>query len=274
MSDSSILPVFIAGTILFVIFIFFLIAYMVVHKNKQNKFLVEKNRMIFEHESKLLRARIEEQENTLQNISKEIHDNIGQTLGFVQMNMHMITKLATAPRQVEMLAQTTELLTSVHKDIRNLSHTLNSDYIKNIGLIEALQKEADHINATKDIVCEVEITGEYCELVPEKSLDIYRIAQEVVHNALKHAQATVIKIRLIYEPDHFILSVSDNGVGFNKDKIFELEGIGLLNIFQRARFLEGKINIQTAPDMGCTVTLTVPVERYEPNEPSMGTAFK
>jgi signal transduction histidine kinase len=269
MRNSYIIPIFIAGTILFVVFVFFLIVYLIVQKNKQNKYLLEKNKLIFEHESKLLRTRIEEQESTLQNISKELHDNIGQTLGFAQMNMHMISKLATAPRQIELLKQANELLSNVHEDLRNLSHTLNSDYIKNIGLVEALQKEADYINAAQNIVCELEITGKYHDLPSEKALDVYRIAQEAIHNSLKHANASMITVRLIYEPDCFILSVADNGVGFNRDKIFELEGIGLLKIFQRARLLEGKINIQTSLGTGCTIILTIPGVRYESKEPEM-----
>ncbi|XZF13921.1 sensor histidine kinase [Chitinophagaceae bacterium MMS25-I14] len=266
MYSPYIIPLFIAGTILFVVIIFFLIAYLLVQKNKQNRFQIEKNKMTFDHENRLLRTRIEEQEKTLSGISREIHDNIGQVLSFMGMNLQVITRLAHDEKQLNLLGKSQELLRQVINDVRNISHSLNSDYIKSLGLADALQKEADHINAASNILCEFMIKGEYHPFAAEEDLLIYRIAQEAIHNVIKHAHASALHILLIYERDNFTLSVTDNGAGFNKDKIFELQGAGILNIFQRAKLLGGKIDIQTAPGAGCTITFRL--QGHRPTHPA------
>ncbi len=101
------------------------------------------------------------------------------------------------------------------------------------------------------------VEGEHATLRPEKELLIYRIAQEAMHNSTKHSKATDLVITLTYAPDSFTMSVADNGVGFDTQKVYELKGIGFLNMLQRAKLLNGTLDIQSKPSAGCKIIVHV-----------------
>ncbi len=259
MENDYIISIAVAGTILFVVFVFFLVAYLVVHKRKQNAFQLERH----DHENKMLRARMEEYERALTQISKEIHDNIGQEISFVRMHMQMIAKLSVDTQQAALIRKAGELLHQIDKDIRSLSHTLNSDYVRVRGLCDILRKDAEHITAAKNIICTLKVKGESRTLCQEKELLIYRIAQEAISNAVRHAEATCINILIVYEQSSFTISISDNGLGFDPKVTSGMDGIGFLNMHQRAKILHGKIDLASVPNKGTTITLIIKNVIYE-----------
>src|SRR5579872_2947811 len=184
MTDQYIIPLFVAGSLLLTIFAFFLVAYLLVQKNKQNAYQLEKHQMAFDHQNNILRTKLEEQENTMDQISKELHDNIKSVLGFAQMNMYRISELANSSEQALLLDKTTAILGQVIDDLHNISHSLNSNFVKYFGLIETLTKELENIQLSKKITNDVEIIGDPVSLGPEKELHIFRIAQEAIQNCV------------------------------------------------------------------------------------------
>jgi two-component system NarL family sensor kinase len=257
MNDKYLIQVFISGTILLMLFVFFIVAYLLVQKQKQNAYHIEKNKMIFDHQNKLLTARFEEQEQTMNLMSKEIHDNIGQLLTFTQMNLSVIGKYASDQRQIGLIDRTKMLLDQIKNDVRNISHSLNSDFIKERGLVSVLEDELESIKFSQEIDCKINITGGKADFDPGKELLIYRIAQEAIHNITKHAKASKITIALSYDPDIFTMSIADDGVGFEKQRIYELNGIGFQNMLERTRLLSGSLDIESQPMHGCNITLRV-----------------
>ncbi len=275
MNDKYLIPLFISGTILLMLFVFFIVIYLVVQKQKQNKYYLEKNRMIFDHQNKILIARTEEQERTMDQMSKEIHDNVGQLLNFTKMNMRVIAKYATDNEQKILIDKAMSLLDQVIKDTHNISHSLNSGFIKANGLISVLEEELECINISKELQCKIEVVGDHKAFDPKKELLIYRIAQEAIHNITKHAKASQLCIKLNYERDDFSMSISDNGIGFGKDKIYELNGIGFQNMLHRAMLLNGSLDIDSVPLGGCTITFRANSSglKLESNEINKGTTF-
>ena len=257
MNDKYLIPVFISGTILLMLFVFFIVAYLLVQKQKQNAYHIEKNKMIFDHQNKLLNARFEEQERTMNQMSREIHDNIGQLLSFTTMNMNAITKYASDRRQVVLIDKAKSLLDQITQDVRNISHSLNSDFIKVRGLVPVLEDELESIKFSQEIDCKIKITGTPEVFDPGKSLLMYRIAQEAIHNITKHADGSAICISLNYDPIVFTMSIKDNGKGFDKQKIYALTGIGFQNMLERTTLLNGSLDIESQPLKGCTITLRV-----------------
>ena len=260
-SEHFIIPLFVAGTLLLTIFVFFLIAYLLVQKHKQNQHQLEKQNMIFDAQKRILNARIEEQENTMTQISTELHDNISATLGLAQMNMYLVADTASDAKQISLIEKTNNLLTTTIDDLHNISHSLNSNFVKKLGLVEVLYKELDIFKPHKHINCSLNIVGEYESLGADKELFIYRIAQEALHNAIKYAKASEIKINLRYETGNFTMIIADNGIGFDKSKINEMKGLGFFNMFQRAKFINGRLDIQTLPLNGTTITLIIDGKR-------------
>ena len=187
-------------------------------------------------------------------MSKEIHDNVGQLLNFTKMNMRVIAKYATDKEQKILIDKAMTLLDQVIRDTHNISHSLNSGFIKANGLISVLEEELECINISKELQCKIDVVGDHKAFDPEKELLIYRIAQEAIHNITKHAKATKLCITLTYDPNTFIMTVCDNGVGFEKGKIYELNGIGFQNMLHRAMLLNGSLDIESKPLNGCTIT--------------------
>ena len=264
MTDNSyILPLFVSGTLLLALFAFFLVVFLLVHNTRQRKHRLERESM----RSRILEARLEEQEYSMNKISEEIHDNIGQVLGLAQMNMYSIVKLATNEKEENLIRGTNSAIGKVISDLQNISHTLNGDYIKRLGLLNVLRKESDYINLSKNIKCSLTITGQPIAIDPEKEVLIYRIVQELIHNAVKHAMAKMLTIEISYQPDVFSLTVADNGKGFDTEKIFSSQGIGFENMYHRTALLNGKLDVRSAVNAGCTTTLTIDTTPYDEPEP-------
>lgn len=257
MQDNYLIPLFLSGTILLVLFVFFIIAYLLVHKKKQNIFELEKSKMAFDHQNKILQARIDEQEETLNMMSKEIHDNIGQLLGFSILNVTAIEQLATDKEQARLVNNTLDLLGQIKAGVHHISHSLNTEFIKRRGLLTVLKEETERINYSQQMKCSIAVHGTLVIMKPESELLIYRIAQEALHNATKYAQASELTIDLTYEDTGFVMRVADNGVGFHKDTIYELKGIGFQNMLQRAQMLKAELEIVSSPGEGCSITLRI-----------------
>jgi signal transduction histidine kinase len=124
------------------------------------------------------------------------------------------------------------------------------------GLVEALENMAERVNAERGIACA--FAGEKTVLVQNQAAasHLYRIAQEAMHNALKHSRATRIDIELRRLPPGLELRVRDNGIGFPKQS--ESRGLGLRTMEQRARLIGGRLEVQTHADGGVEVLCTVP----------------
>jgi two-component system, NarL family, sensor kinase len=257
MNNQYVIPLFVAGSLLLALFAFFLIAYLLVQKNKQNAYQTEKRQMVFDHQNKILRTKIEEQESTMDQISRELHDNIKSVLGFVQMSMYHISSMAADKELTVQIDRTNTMIGEVIDNLHHISHSLNSNFVKNIGLVETITKELENIKASKNITYNLEISGESFLLSPEKEIHIFRIAQEAFQNCMKHAKATNINFALSYTPDSFTMKISDNGIGFDKNKIHEMKGLGFLNMFQRARYVQGVLEVQSVPLHGSSVILTL-----------------
>lgn len=255
MMENYIAPIFLAGTVLIGLFIFFLVSFLVTQKQKQNKLLLEKQRAAYQYQTELLRTKLEMHELAMNQISREIHDNVGQILGLAIIHLITLSSSAT-PTQQQAIESISSLVSNAISDLRNISHSLNSDYIKRIGLHEAIQKEIDSLSRIQKMEATVTIEGHSSFLNAEQELFIFRIVQEALNNIIKHAQANVISVNMHYHEHQFRLQLSDNGVGFDIDTAYN-EGVGLLNMRQRAELLKGTLEIQSDKNYGSTIRLII-----------------
>lgn len=258
MNSNYALVLFVAGTMLLMLFVFFFILYMQVQKRKQNRFRHEKEQMELSYRNEILKTGLEIQEQALNKVSEELHDNVGGRLTAIMRNM--VAANTPLPKETaDMLrTQAVSLLEEVVKDVRNISHTLNSQYIATKGLVDSVKKEVDYICRATGIECKVKITGDYYSIEDEKELILFRMVQESINNVVKHAGATSLDVVMHYEPNYFIIKISDNGVGFNSlAPASDTSGIGLINMQNRAKLINGSLHINSTPGVGTDIILSV-----------------
>lgn len=190
-------------------------------------------------------------------IARELHDGLGQQLGgllFLMNGLHRDLKSANSA-QAEIAAQLSKELATAITQARDLSHGLYAVPPQPDGLVQALDSLAERISASYGITSELSSDAIVVHDLNVAS-HIYRIAQEAVHNALKHGHASRIAIELVRRPADVELRVRDNGVGFDTQK--NCHGLGLRTMEQRARLIGGQLKVNIEPGAGVTVICSVP----------------
>jgi len=257
------MTVTILATVIVLIFlgIMYLVT-LVFYNNKKNRMIKEKLTMQTQFQQTLLQTQLEIQEQTFKNISQEIHDNIGQVLSLVKLNINTMELDKPEPLQ-EKIDNSRTLITKAIQDLRDLSKSLNTDYVIELGLMRSIEYELEMIQRT--VNCEIAFTanGKAYRLERQQELILFRIVQEVLHNIIKHSKATAINVTAVFEPETFTLTIADNGIGFDAGKIedhnYEGFGLGIRNMHNRAKMINADYKLTSTLQKGTTVTITLPL---------------
>jgi two-component system, NarL family, sensor kinase len=242
--------VVLTATALLLIFLFI--------RNKKSKeiHLNEKLFLQTKFQQELLQTQIEIQEQTLKNISQEIHDNIGQVLIMAKLNLNTMVVNQTNEAKI---TSTKDLVAKAIGDLRNLSRSLLGEKITEIGLIAAIENELKVLEISGQFKTTLYIEGDVFHLDAQREIILFRIVQEAVNNAVKHANASQISIDLKYSASSFALLIADNGKGFEMNQLKSLEtGIGLKNMRNRTELVGGRFTIESTSDRGTTVQVHIP----------------
>ncbi len=213
-----------------------------------------------------LGAMTKTQEEERARLGRELHDETVQTLIALNQKTQMVQRALAlnTPAASERLRELRDMTTAAIDEVRRFSRALRPLYLEELGLIPALRLLADEAGA------DVNIIGLEQRLGPERELVLYRIAQEALNNARRHGQANVISVDLQFGSQNAVLTISDNGPGFTLPANFGVltrDGhFGLMGMHERAQLAGGKLNVQTAPGKGTTVTATIPIEDGETAE--------
>jgi two-component system sensor histidine kinase UhpB len=201
------------------------------------------------NKTEITRNIIRAEERERNHWAQELHDNISQTLGVVKLYVGMIT--SQPEKEKEMVEKTMELVDQSLTEIRQLSANLKSPVFNDEGLKEAIQNLLANIRRVKEMMFLLEIDDAACDryLNDEQKLMIYRIVQEQLNNIIKYADAQHVTIRIDIDPPQVIVSIKDDGVGFETDKLES--GIGLKNIRGRLNLFNGNLEVISAPGKGC-----------------------
>ena len=265
MSSNTVLFSYIIGTLGFIVLVTVLIAMVYIQINRKNLYAAGIKEQEYQFKNELQNSRIEIQEHLLNEVSREIHDNVGQVLSLEKVHLFTIGNLVASEKAAELVETSKGLLDKAIEDLRNISHTQNAGVVQQIGLEETLRKELKYIAALKNLDCEFEIMGLPVPMTQAMQLLVYRIAQEAIHNSIKHAKATLLQVYFNYGPNRFSVTIKDNGNGFDVsgDAIGTGAaigvGLGLQHMKHRAKVLKGDLEIISAPMQGTTVLLTIPI---------------
>lgn len=202
-------------------------------------------------------------------IARELHDGLGQQLGGLLFMMKGLCRdLQSAnPAQAETARQLSGELATAIEQARNLSHELYAVPPQPDGLMQALDNLAERVSSTHGMASEF-ASDTVLVHDPIVASHLYRVAQEAVHNALKHSRATRIWIELTQQPALVELRVRDNGIGFLPKP--DARGLGLRTMEQRARLIGGRLSVQTQPGAGVEVICSVPKAMLQKDNEAKG----
>jgi len=259
--------------ILFVFLVGCVVYFIVLYRNRQvkNKKEQEEREAIYQQE--LLKTQVEIQEQTFEQISKEIHDNITQVLSFVKLTLRSLGNALDEPNKIK-LEDTRELLSQTIIDLRDMSKSMSFEHIASAGLAKTIEKEVERMNKSDVIRVSYATEGKIYSLGEQRELVLFRILQESMNNALKHSGAQHFNISLLYRDDFFNLTLEDDGSGFSPALLENKIGSGLRNIENRASLIGGKATIESAPGKGCRVSVNLyPLKQFNSNGASHPNSF-
>ncbi|WP_310554757.1 histidine kinase [Flavobacterium sp.] len=239
----------------FILFFFFL--------KKKSKFLIDKMEAELFFQSELTKSKIEIKEQTLTNVSRELHDNIGQILSVALMQMNIIIE-SDEEYSKKNLKNIKELVTKSLNEIRLLSKVMNGDIFLNTSFISAISEDLERIKELKKIKCKLNIDGEIQIINKEHETIIYRILQESISNILKHSHSDSIIINILFTEDNCKIDVIDTGKGF--DLLKSIKGSGLSNIETRANLIGAHFTIYSEENKGTVLMIDYPIKTEDYNQ--------
>lgn len=245
-------------------FLFFMLVFMLFvffnhYRNKQHKNSMEKEELKIAFRNTLLQSQLEIQEQTFNDISQEIHDNVGQVLSLAKVQISIMDK--SEQISIERLREVKHNISHAINDLRNIAKSLSTDRIRNTDICAAVMGEVERINRNRIIHITLETEGVEREINDQKKLILFRIIQESLQNIIKHAQASDSRILFHYQTGLLEVAISDNGTGFNCAEAAKRgDGLGLSNMQTRARLTGGDCLIESTLHKGTTIKLMIPYE--------------
>jgi len=252
----------ILGTLFVALFFIFLLIFVIAYFRKVYQMRAEQEKLQARLANEVNNARNEIQQTTLNNISQEIHDNVGQLLSLTKMQLNLIEQ--KLGEEFTLIKEAKSNISHAMTDLRDLAKGMSSERIRLLGLYDSVVQEAARISKSGNLQIHVSLTGNKWEPEHQKQLVLFRVIQECFQNVIKHANATNVNACFTYMPHQFEISISDNGIGFNYHPgIYSAEGMGLMNIFSRVQLVGGEVSLQSKEGKGCSVFISVPYNVFE-----------
>lgn len=252
MQSNSIELFFVLVSGIFLMFIMsgFIVAIVIIHRQRQVKNSHRIELMKADYEKTILNVEKEIREETLLYISQELHDNIGQMLS--------LAKLILNNPEPSALIEGEKLVNQIIKEVRNLSKSINRDYIRDLKFLDFLNEELNKIE--KSGFCRTELIQVHSSVeIPDenKKLILIRVVQECLNNAIKHASPAWIRIHVNRIDTQLEITITDDGVGFDTNQ--DSQGLGLRNLQSRMNAIDGEISFQSEPQKGTEIKISVAI---------------
>lgn len=235
-----------ATTLIIVVFVVFIVLLFGFYQKRKNFLLEQKEEDKKRFEREIAETQIEIREETLRNISWELHDNIGQLL--------TLAKIQLQNADSGNVKEVSDTISKGLKEVRALSKLINPEAIKNINLKEAIQLEIDRFNRLNFITSTLKVIGEEYKIDEKSSIIIFRILQEFFSNTIKHSKANNLTVSIDFKEKELEIIAKDDGVGFSSTEN-KSTGIGLENIKNRAKLIGATAVFQSEKNKGTSLKI-------------------
>jgi two-component system sensor histidine kinase UhpB len=223
------------------------------------------------HRSRELLRRLSQHLQTIKEkeskrIAREIHDELGQQLTALKMDLSWIASKVEpddedAKRFLKKINDMSSLVDNTIQTVQKISAELRPGLLDDLGLVPALEWLAQEFENQTNVHCGLQFHCEMVDLDPDCSTAIFRISQEALTNVYRHAKATKVAISLKEEEGDLVLKIKDNGKGITADEVFGSTSLGLMGMRERVRPFGGAVNISGKQKKGTTLIVTLPVDR-------------
>jgi signal transduction histidine kinase len=248
---------FVAASLFVLLFVIAAVMLFRIYLKRKNKLLLEKEMMNIQFEQTLLQSKLEIQEQTFADISREIHDNIGQVLSLARINLNTIQSENDAAK----IDLVDELMGKALLDLRTLSHSLDTDLIRNKGWVPPVTKLLLDLQKTGKYSTTCLIADDLPRLGSDKPIILFRMIQEMINNIIKHASASHIDFTASAENGRLLIRLEDNGKGFNRTAV--AAGSGLRNLESRAKMINADLEIKSEETRGTCIIVSIKTETNE-----------
>lgn len=202
-------------------------------------------------------AVIEAEENERMRVAKDLHDGLGQLISTAKLGLTAITPAQEA--QSRLLSNSIQVLEQATQEVRSIAHNLMPAALTERGLVVALEDMIQKINEARLLDVKLQASIGEDRLPTHVEIAVYRVVQEALNNMLRHSKADRIFVRLQREGKSLHLSLTDNGVGFDRGMVTQSKGLGWKNIFSRIALLNGTIDVDSRPGAGTSITIQLAV---------------
>ena len=209
-----------------------------------------------------LHASMMAQEMERKRIAMDLHDGIGVMLNTAKFKLNRTLNQLPSSEELKEVAKTEKMLETAAQEVRRVSQNMMPTVLTKLGLEDALEDLADQVQNDTTLRVQFENKGKGRRYSEELELTFYRIAQELLQNALKHSKAQLVKLRFTELPDHIELVYEDDGVGFDPEK-WKGKSTGMESLRSRAKFVHGTLNFTTEPGKGTRVIVSAPYGEKE-----------
>ncbi|GAA5022261.1 hypothetical protein GCM10011506_01290 [Marivirga lumbricoides] len=234
-----------SGTAILMLLVTFIIAFLFIHQRKYFEHQRKLAHLDAKYQEETMKAQMEMQEKTLEYVGRELHDNIGQILSLIKLNL--------SNPEPEQIRESKGLVSNAIKDLRALSHRMNLNWANEISLIDFIESEAKKIRNIGSFKVYFEQHGQLSIENTENKVVLFRIIQECINNTIKHSAAEEISFTI---PENQHLVLKDNGKGFDLGEVER--GSGLVNLQQRAKVIGAELLINSKPGEGTRIDIYLP----------------
>jgi two-component system NarL family sensor kinase len=230
--------------------------------SKKKRLLQEKELLALKtaYANELLTTQLEIQENVMKAISMEIHDNIGQIMLLANVNISILQAMDLPVEAPDLITDTKKMLSKASEDISQLSRSLHSDRISQIGVFQELTQLANKNLFGVAISGPQDLSG--TSLPKETQLLVFRMFQEISNNIIKHSKATQVSFSILEKTNGLEMVISDNGIGFDFSQSSggntPTNGVGMRSLHSRAQLFGGKFSVETVLNKGTNISIFIP----------------
>jgi signal transduction histidine kinase len=218
--------------------------------------LIQRRRELQDLSARLVDA----QEQERRAMSRELHDEVGQSLEALLVETGRFSRFVPGENAEaqQHLARVRSIVENLIKIVRNIALLLRPSMLDDLGLTAALEWQAREVSRRSEMEVEVKADSVSDELDEQHKICIYRLAQEALNNAARHAVATSATVHVVQAHDKISVEISDNGKSFDSQTI---RGMGLIGMHERVRHLGGTLTIDSRPGLGTSVRAELPLDR-------------